>query len=325
MPPHVVVVVGSINMDLVVRVPRLPRPGETLHARDFRAIPGGKGANQAVAAARLGARVTMIGKVGDDAYGSRLIEGLAGEGVNVEHVAVAPGCPSGQAVIAVDDAGQNSIMVVPGANQLLTPDDVLRHEDAIGFGGVMLVQLEVPLETVAAALQLARAKEFVTILDPAPAPDAALPRDLLCADFLTPNQSEAAALTGIDSDSTEGAERAAATLRESGARLVVVKRGADGALLSSSSRGNISVPTFPVPVVDTTAAGDAFNAGLAVALAELRTIPNAVHFACAAGALATTRPGAQPAMPSRAEVDDLMARWLKAHKSSKPFPPGDSC
>src|SRR5262245_39796517 len=169
MRPHIVVV-GSINMDLVVRVSRLPLPGETLHAHDFQTIPGGKGANQAVAAARLGARVTLIGRVGDDAYGSRLREGLASDGVNVEHVAVASGCPSGMAVIAVDDAGQNTIMVVPGANHLLTPDDILRHEDVIASAGVMLVQLEVPLRTVAAALRLGRAKNLVTILDPAPAP-----------------------------------------------------------------------------------------------------------------------------------------------------------
>lgn len=306
MPPHIVVV-GSINMDLVLRVPRLPLPGETLHTHDFQALPGGKGGNQAVAAARLGARVTMIGRVGDDAYGAQLKEGLASAGVDVQHVTVTKGCPSGMAVIAVDDAGQNSIMVVPGANHLLTPDDILRHEDAIGYGGVMLVQLEVPLETVAAALQLARKKDLVTILDPAPAPGTGLPQDLLRVDFLTPNQSEAAALTGIAINSREDAERAAAALRQAGARLVVVKMGGEGALLSSTNRGDIVVPRFPVPVVDTTAAGDAFNAGLGVALGERRPLPDAVRFACAAGALATTRLGAQPAMPRRDEVEDLMA------------------
>lgn len=305
MPPHIVVV-GSINMDLVVRVPRLPRPGETLHAHDFQTIPGGKGANQAVAAARLGARVTMIGRIGDDSFGSSLKTGLANEGIDVEHVRTIAGCSSGLALIAVDQAGENSITVVAGANAALTPDDVRRHSDVIAEADMLLVQLEVPLETVTCAVELARSHGVRTILDPAPMPDVPMPGGLFEVDVFTPNQSEAACLTGIAPTDTGQQTLFIEGLRLRGARNIVLKQGARGAWLSTPEE-ETAVASFEVPVVDTTAAGDAFTAALAVGIGEKLSLADAVRFACAAGALATTRLGAQPAMPRRREVDELLA------------------
>lgn len=309
MSPHIVVV-GSINMDLVVRVPRLPLPGETLLAHDFQAIPGGKGANQAVAAARLGARVTMIGRVGDDGYGLRLKSGLENEGIDAHHVG-AVGCSSGIAVIAIADEGANSIMVVAGANQQLTPADIHRLAAVIASADLLLVQLEVPLESVQAAIEIAHANGVVTILDPAPAPATPLPADLMQVDVLTPNESEAAALTGIAPADHAQAVQAAEALRLGGARNVVLKLGASGALLLPANGAIEMAPAFEVAAVDSTGAGDAFTAALGVGLGEGLPLAQAVCFACAAGALATTRLGAQPAMPARREVEDLRKATAK--------------
>lgn len=304
-PPHVVVV-GSINMDLVVRVPRLPRPGETLPAHDLQTIPGGKGANQAVAAARLGARVTMVGRLGDDAFGPRLRAGLESAGVSTEHVRVTDGCSSGVAVIAVEERGENAILLVAGANGRLTPDDVRAAEAVFQQADALLVQLEVPVETVEAAVILARRHGVRVVLDPAPAPTGPLPKSLCEVDVLTPNQTEAEALTGIAVINAAQAEHAARLLRDRGARNVVIKLGEQGALLCDLEGLTEAVPACRVQVVDTTAAGDAFTAALAVGLCEGRLLKEAVRLGCAAGTLATTRAGAQPAMPTRQEVERLL-------------------
>jgi ribokinase len=297
-----IVVVGSLNMDLVVQVARLPRPGETVSAKTFAQLPGGKGANQAVAAARLGADVAMLGRVRDDALGRQLIESLAGCGVETGCIAIAPGISSGLALIGVEASGQNAITIVGGANALLTPGDVQRHESIIGGAGALLVQLEVPLETVAAAVAVARRHGVLTILDPAPAPAVPLPAELLAVDLLSPNQTEAEALTGIAVAGPAAAERAAALLHQRGARRVVIKLGGQGALAFAGPKDVIHIPAPLVNVVDTTAAGDAFTAALAVALVEGHSLTGATRLACAAGSLATTRAGAQDAMPTRDEV-----------------------
>jgi ribokinase len=303
-----IVVVGSLNMDLVVRTARLPRPGETVTGSDFVQVSGGKGANQAVAAARLGADVAMIGRVGDDGFGRQLIESLARDGVDPDAIAATVGTSSGLALIGVEESGQNAITIVGGANALLTPDDVARHKTEIAAADALLVQLEVPLATVVAAVSLAKRHSVLTILDPAPAPREALPAELLAVDVLSPNQSEAEALTGIVVASAADATRAAAILHERGARQVVLKLGEQGALASDGMGNIVHVPARQVSVVDTTAAGDAFTAALAVALVECHSLAEATRFACAAGSLAAARSGAQDAMPSREEVKRLITQ-----------------
>jgi ribokinase len=305
--PHVVVV-GSINLDLVVRVARLPRPGETLLAQDLQTIPGGKGSNQAVAAARLGARVTMIGRLGDDPFGPRLRSSLEAESVGTEHVQSVENCPSGVAVIGVEESGQNAIMIVAGANGRLTPRDVQACEHVFQDADVLLVQLEVPTATVEAAVVLAQRHGVPVILDPAPAPAGPLSPTLSAVDILSPNQTEAEALTACPVNTPQDAERAAHILLERGARNVVVKLGAWGALVCEPSGEAELVPAAPVDVVDTTAAGDAFTAALAVGLCQGMALREAARFGCAAGSLATTRAGAQPAMPTREEVERFVLR-----------------
>jgi len=300
--PHIVVI-GSINMDLVARMARLPRPGETVQGDNFQTIPGGKGANQAVAAARLGARVTMIGRVGDDSFGKTLRRSLAEYGVSTEHVLVTEGCSSGVALIGVEATGANSITVVAGANGRLTPHDVESRADVIAAADALIVQLETPLDTVAAAIRIAREAGVRTILDPAPAPSGPLSSELLAVEILSPNQTEAEALTGIAVHDVASARTAACRLRELGAKAVVLKLGELGAFVLDEAGREEHVPARAAGVVDTTAAGDAFTAGLAVALAEGRSLPDAARFGCAAGTLACTKFGAQPAMPSR---DDLL-------------------
>lgn len=300
-----IVVVGSINLDLVARVPKLPRPGETVLGREFKQAPGGKGANQAVAAALLGADVTMIGRVGDDLFGGQLIDALRQRGVRTDLVQPTAGSTSGLALIGVESSGQNAIIVIGGANQRLSPDDVREREAAIAAADALLVQLEVPLETVAAAMEIARRSGVRAVLDPAPA--TRLPNALFAVDLISPNQTEAEAFTGLVVRSPSDAARAAAALHQQGVRQVVIKLGEQGALASEAGGEAIHVPAPVVTVVDTTAAGDAFTAALAVALIEGQPLEKATRFACAAGSLATTREGAQEAMPTREEVERLIA------------------
>ena len=302
--PASIVVVGSLNMDFVAQVERLPLPGETVLGGGFRTIPGGKGANQACAAGRLGGRVRMVGRVGDDESGEQLRESLRAAGVDVSAVQSTAGTPSGVALIVVQTNGQNQIVVAGGANGLLTPSDV---ESALGDaeGGYLLLQLETPIETVIAAAAMGRRRGMTVILDPAPA--CALPATLLeCIDMLTPNETEALVLLGrrAATVSLEHAPDVARALRDLGAGTVIVKLGKNGAFLSSASEHrHFAAPK--VNVVDATAAGDTFNGALAVALAEGKGVGDAIAFANAAAAMSVTRLGAQSSIPARAEVDAL--------------------
>jgi ribokinase len=321
-----VTVVGSLNMDLVARAPRIPRPGETIIGGDFHTLPGGKGANQAVAAARLGAQVSMVGRLGQDTFAGSLLDNLTAAGVDHTFVIQDPEAATGVALIMVDDAGQNSIVVASGANMRLSPADVDAAEAAIADADALLLQLESPLETVARAAEVARAHGVRVILNPAPA--RSLPATLLSlVDVLIPNESETALLTGVpvgDWPETETAaragigttlreellvlrgEKAARALRESGVDTVILTLGERGALLAREGETTL-FPAFEVTPVDTTAAGDAFVGGFAVALAEGKPLAEAVRWGNGAGALATTRLGAQPSLPTRQALETLLA------------------
>ena len=299
-------VIGSINMDLVVKSDQLPRPGETLMGTSMETIPGGKGANQAVAAARLGAGVTMIGAVGNDGYGPALLDGLRKESINVDHVAVEDGVSSGVAIIHVDKSGENTISVVPGSNASLTRDTVQSRKEQIAGSDMVLLQLEVPMDTIEEAITVAKAEDTPVILDPAPAPAGVFPDLLYNVDVLTPNQSETLALTGIRVVDRASATLAGLVLIDRGARYVVIKAGELGAYIITSGSEAFHIPVYPSSVVDTTAAGDAFSAALALALAEGKPLVEATRWACAAGSIAVSRAGAQPAMPRREEVDAMV-------------------
>jgi ribokinase len=301
-----IVVVGSLNADLVVHVERFPRAGETLSGHGFARFPGGKGANQAYAAARLGGAAAMLGQVGADDHGTWLTTHLADAGVDTSRVVRHDVEPTGVALITVDASGQNQIVLVPGANGGFTPDRFVPVESALARARVALLQLEIPLETVVAAARAAHRAGATVILDPAPA--QALPDALIAlADYLTPNETELASLTGGGHVRDEGDVRArAAQLLARGAARVLVKWGDRGAALVTRD-GEHWWRAHAVHVVDTTAAGDAFNGAFAVALAEGASPEVAGRFATAAAALAVTRPGAQPGMPSRGEVERLLS------------------
>ena len=294
-----VVVVGSANTDMVARVSRLPSPGETLLGSAFAMVPGGKGANQAVAAARLGAVVTFVACVGADLLGDQAVLNLENEGIDTRSVVRDPDAPTGMALITVDEtSGENTIVVAPGANAKLSPALLELAAAAIRDADVLICQLEIPLETVLAALQMARNAGVLTILNPAPA--RFVSDELLSyVSVLTPNQTEAAQLLSADFDPSAAAE----ILRQRGAENVVVTLGAAGARLVTAS-GNVWVPTFaPQEVVDTTAAGDCFTGALAVALGEGQTMEQAVKFANAAASLSVETEGAQPSLPNRLAVN----------------------
>lgn len=296
-----VLVVGSLNMDLVVRMPQIPRPGETLLGGVFKTFPGGKGANQAVAAARLGARVTMVGCVGNDAFGKEMRDMLAAEGIDNTHVLIHPEMATGVALIQVDDRGQNSIAVASGANFQLTREDVERTIGVISEFDVLVMPLETPMETIRAAAQMASQRGAKVLLNPAPA--QTLDRSLLeLVDVLIPNEYEAAIMTGISALSSDAETRdAAAKLLALGTRKLIITRGSQGAMLFEQNTES-TISAFPVNVVDTTAAGDCFVGALAVALCEDKPLLDAAEFASAAAALAVTRDGAQPSLPRREEV-----------------------
>ena len=312
--PKPIVVIGSINMDLVCRTPSIPRAGETILGSDFVTIPGGKGANQAVGAARLagkGTRVHMVGRVGDDAFGRQLLAGLRENDVDTAHVKVTPKTASGVALIVVDRRGENSIVVAPGANAKLSPADVDTAEDLIRDASVVVMQLETPLPTIRRAIALCRRHGIFTILDPAPAPPKPPPRTILGVDLLTPNETEARMLLGEARRSSVrrravDAKQVAGALLSRGARAVALKLGAEGSVLAQRSGGFRAARPPRVRVVDTTAAGDAFTAALAVARAEELTMRDALAVATAAGAACCTVFGAQPSLPARAAVEALL-------------------
>lgn len=303
MQPHIVVF-GSINMDLVIRCDQLPRPGETILASHATESPGGKGANQAVAAARLGAKVSMIGCVGDDAFSQRLKNHLISEQVRCDEVRSIANCSSGLAVVAVESRGENSILVVPGANQHVTPQRISELSNAPGICDVVLIQLEIPLDAVAAAIRWSKSRRAKVILNPAPAPRE-LDAKLFEVDVLCPNRSEAEALLQVKIDSRESALMAVKELVRRGATQAVITLGADGAVACDGIQSRWIAP-YQVQPVDTTAAGDAFAGGLAYRIGCGQTLWDALQFASACGALATTRPGAQAAMPTNEEVMILM-------------------
>ncbi len=303
MPQPRVLVVGSANMDLVVQCPRMPIAGETIIGGRFSTVRGGKGANQAVACARLGADTWMLGRVGRDSFGDELLAGLTGDGVHCDHVGRDDAEPSGVAMILLDERGENSIVVAPGANRALTPDHVAAAAEALGFDAV-LCQLEVPLETVEAAMQAGREKGALTVLDAGP-PQALPARLVAAADVLSPNETEARVILGLGVDAELEPVAAAERLLEAGARSVVLKLGAEGALVGGPE-GIEHVAAFRVEPVDTTGAGDAFTAALAVSLAEGQDLVDATRVAAGAGALAATVFGAAPSMPTRERLEEFL-------------------
>ncbi len=299
-----IIVLGSINTDLVIRGPRLPGPGETVLGGEFYRAHGGKGANQAVAAARAsGEPVTFIAAVGDDPFGRDALDHFAGENLDTRYLKTVPGQPSGVALILVDRQGENLISVASGANESLSPADVdAVPEEVFHKADVLLACLESPLETTARGLERARDAGLRTILNPAPANEAIVPRGLLAlTDVLTPNEGEAATLAGIESENSAGA--AAARLRELGCRNCVITLGVRGCLVVDEQGNETGIGGHPVDAVDATAAGDAFNGALAVALSEGRPLVEAARFANRAAAIAVTRAGAQPSLPTRAEIE----------------------
>lgn len=315
-----VAVVGSLNMGLVVKTETIPLPGQMVIGRDVLEVPGGKGANEAAAAGRLGARrpragatptCRLVGRVGDDFFGQRMLEALRAAHVETAHVMVTRKVPTGVAMITVDRHGEHASVVACGANARLAATDLLAQRKAIEQSAVMTVQLETPFETVACAIALAKQAGTLTILDPAPIPAEGVPESLFHVDILCPNQHQAYLLTGIVVRTTDDARRAGERMLARGARHAVIRMGAAGAVLvTHQAQGSITaqhISGFKVPVCDTMAAGDCFVGAMAVALAEGLALPQAIRFANAAGALACTRPGAQAALPTRGEVDALVA------------------
>ena len=305
-PKPKVVVLGSVNMDLVATMRRMPELGETVAGDGFFTAGGGKGANQAVALARLGADVRMVGKVGDDDFGRALLDGLRAEGINVRDVALDAAHSTGVAMILVDAAGQNRIAAVYGANMACDEQQLEAAKRAMDGADILMLQLETPPEISVAAAMHARSIGVRVVWDPAPA--AAMPDDgFASADILTPNEIEAAELTGISVNDVQGARNAAKSLLGKGVGVAVVKLGQQGVYAASADKDHF-VPPFNVDMVDSVAAGDAFGAGLAVALAEGNGIASALKFGAAAGALAVTKPGARDAMPYRADVESLLSQ-----------------
>jgi ribokinase len=304
--PNQILVVGSSNTDMIVRLQRLPGPGETLIGGQFSTAPGGKGANQAVGAARAGGQVAFVGRVGTDSFGDSAVENLRRDGIDVSGVIRDRASPSGVAFILVADGGENSIAVASGANDRLTAADVRRAAPAFGRAAIVLVQLETPLGAVAATVALAAQAGARLILNPAPA--RKLPARLLRGvSILTPNEHEAELLTGIKVTDRESADRAATKLLRLGVGTVIITLGKRGVYLAEAA-GRRMIPGFKVQAVDTTAAGDIFNGALAVALSEGQALPEAVRFAQAAAAISVTRLGAQPSAPRRAEVERLLRK-----------------
>lgn len=299
-----ILVVGSSNTDMIIKLDRIPCPGETLLGGEFVVAPGGKGANQAVAAARAGGTVTFIARVGRDMFGDKAVEGFKKDRIKVNYILRDPKAPSGVALIFVAKDGENSIAVASGANGRLSPLDIRKARKAFETAQVLVMQLETPLETVTAAADLAKKQNTTVILNPAPA--RPLPDDLLSKlAFLTPNETEAELLTGIKVKDEITAGKAAKALLNKGVKSVVITLGAKGALLTTTEFTQL-IPGFKVEPVDTTAAGDVFNGALAVALCEGKSLTEAVRFANAAGALSVTVMGAQPSAPTRRNIDKLL-------------------
>ncbi|MBT3199960.1 MAG: ribokinase [Phycisphaerales bacterium] len=300
-----VLVVGSANMDIVVRVGQMPAPGQTIPGEGFTMSPGGKGANQAVAASRAGAKCIMLGRVGDDPFGHTLKTILAAEDIDCEHLMITPDIPTGTAMIMVDRLGENSIVVSGGANLALTPDDIFPRTELFEQADIVILQLEVPMPTVRAAMDLARRHSCKIVLDPSPV-RGRLPDELLAVDIITPNAVEAEQITGLQAAEERADRQVASQLIERGAQAAVLKTGARGSLVVSAEGEIARVQPYKVDIVDTTGAGDAFTGNLAVAVARGKTLAQAAKIANAAGALACTKFGAQTAIPTQDEINILM-------------------
>ena len=299
-----VISLGSINMDLVVRTPRFANPGETIVGLDFYTAPGGKGANQAVAVGRLGVEVLMFGRIGDDFFGRNLLKNLQENNVGTKGVKIANTLPTGTALITVDKNAENIIIIIPGANSAVGDSDINNLLPFFKKGNILMLQLEIPLDTVAAAAKKAKENGVKVLLDPAPARE--LPDELLrLCDFITPNETEAQMLTGVKIENTMDAKKAAEALLAKGVQAVIVKMSSKGSYYYDGSI-EILFPAYKVDAVDTVAAGDAFNGGFAAAFTEGKSMEEIMQWANACGALSTTKPGAQPSMPSREELISFM-------------------
>ncbi len=301
-----IVVVGSSNTDMIVQMPRIPGPGETILGGTFSMAAGGKGANQAVAAARAGGDVVLVARVGEDLFGEKALEGFARDGIDIRCIVRDGTTPSGVALIFVGNSGENCIAVAPGANARLSAADIEQFRDLIESAGILVLQLETPMESVQTAVEIAARRNIPVILNPAPA--APVPPEVLqLVDILTPNEHEAKVLAGVDVSDEDAAGRAAHILMGRGVKTVVITMGARGAFVAS---GEIHerIPGYPVKAVDTTGAGDVFNGALAAALVEGRPLRAAVFFANAAAALSVTRLGAQPSIPTRHEIEGFVSQ-----------------
>lgn len=300
------VVLGSVNADHVLQVPTFPRPGETLHGRNYQVIPGGKGANQAVAAARLKADIGFIACVGDDAFGIESCERFKLDGMDIRGVKVQADCPTGIAMIQVSDRGENSICLSAEANDRLTAEAIEDDLPSIRAASYLLMQLETPIDGIIKAAQVAKQAKTNVVLNPAPARE--LPSSLLsCVDVITPNETEAQVLTGITVTDDASAQQAATVLHQQGIEIVIITLGAKGVWLSENGRGQL-IPGFRVSATDTTAAGDTFNGAFVTGLLENMSLESAIKFAHAAAAISVTRFGAQTSIPTRQEVDEFLAQ-----------------
>jgi ribokinase len=314
MPDNPILVLGSSNTDMIIKVDRLPKAGETVLGGEFASAAGGKGANQAVAAARAGGKVTFIARVGTDVFGEKAVAGFRADGINVDYVFRDPDSPSGVALIFVAKDGENSIAVASGANARLLPPDVWKAKNAFPNAAVLVLQLETPLETVQAAAELAASDGVRVILNPAPA--RPLPEALLNNIYLiTPNENEAESLTGIAVDGEVAANQAADKLLARGVQNVIVTMGARGAFVAGEGIRQW-VPAFKTTAVDCTGAGDVFNGALAVALAEGKSLLEAAHFASAAAAISVSRLGAQTSAPTRKEIDQRLNEVVDGREAS---------
>jgi len=303
-----IVIVGSSNTDMIIKVPHIPKPGETILGGKFSTASGGKGANQTVAAARSGGDVTLIARLGKDMFGEKALQGFVEDGINVDNIKTDPKEPSGVAEIFVDENGENSIAVASGANLNLSPQDVRKVKGVIANSDILLMQLEIPVDTVRTAAKIARKNGVKVILNPAPAQK--LKDDLLQnISIITPNEIEAEMLTGIKVNDNTSAKQAADILLKKGIETVIITLGQRGAFYVTSKASKL-ISGFQVKAVDATAAGDTFNGALAVALGESMPLKNAISFANAAAALSVTKLGAQPSAPKRDEIEKLLKERL---------------
>ncbi|SJZ55830.1 ribokinase [Garciella nitratireducens] len=306
-----ITVIGSLNMDLVINTNKIPRPGETVIGKNFKQIPGGKGANQADAAAKLGAQVNMIGAIGKDSIGDKLKMHLKQDGVNIQSIVEKEGKSTGVATVIVEESGNNAITVIPGANYELQIKDVQKYREIIINSDILVTQLEIPQDAVKEALKIAKQERKITILNPAPA--AELDKDILkYVDILTPNETELEYLSGHKTDTFKNVEIAGKTLLNQGIKKLVVTLGEKGCLYICENKTKY-FPAYKVKTVDTTAAGDGFNAALAVSLSKGETIEEAIKFATKVAAMTVTKEGAQISLPLKKEVDHF-EKWIHTQK-----------